>query len=242
MSFFRCLPGADALSVFRQQRLLSHLHQHGIELQSIHAQYLHFVWSDQELSSDQVKILGALLQYGEPYTKPKANQSAIIIPRFGTVSPWASKATDIAHQCGLNVLRIERGVRYEWSSKRTLSEAQQNTLNSVLFDRMTETIVPNEQDVKSLYQTLTDKPFTRIDVMGKGKQALMDANQSLGLALSADEITYLEENFQRLGRNPSDVELIMFAQANSEHCRHKIFNASWTIDGKDQEQIGRAHV
>ena len=95
MSFFRCLPGADALSVFRQQRLLSHLHQHGIELQSIHAQYLHFVWSDQELSSDQVKILGALLQYGEPYTKPKANQSAIIIPRFGTVSPWASKATDI---------------------------------------------------------------------------------------------------------------------------------------------------
>ena len=235
MSFFRCLPGADALSVFRQQRLLSHLHQHGIELQSIHAQYLHFVWSDQELSSDQVKILGALLQYGEPYTKPKANQSAIIIPRFGTVSPWASKATDIAHQCGLNVLRIERGVRYEWSSKRTLSEAQQNTLNSVLFDRMTETIVPNEQDVKSLYQTLTDKPFTRIDVMGKGKQALMDANQSLGLALSADEITYLEENFQRLGRNPSDVELIMFAQANSEHCRHKIFNASWTIDGKDQE-------
>ncbi|NDB10169.1 MAG: phosphoribosylformylglycinamidine synthase, partial [Burkholderiaceae bacterium] len=188
MSFFRCLPGADALSVFRQQRLLSHLHQHSIELQSIHAQYLHFVWSDHELSKEQVKILGALLQYGEPYAQPKANQAVIVIPRFGTVSPWASKATDIAHQCGLKVLRIERGVRYEWNSKRTLSEAQQNTLNSVLFDRMTETIVSNEQDVKGLYQTLADKPFTRIDVMGKGKQALIDANQSLGLALSADEI------------------------------------------------------
>jgi phosphoribosylformylglycinamidine synthase len=235
MSFFRCLPGADALSVFRQQRLLSHLATQGIELSSITAQYLHFVWSDQELSASQVATLEALLHYGEPFAGSKANQSAIVIPRFGTVSPWASKATDIARQCGLEVLRIERGVRYQWSAKRNLNASQEQILETALFDRMTEVIVTAENDVQALYQTLPDRPFTRIDVMGQGKAALEHANQSLGLALSADEIGYLEENFKRLERNPSDVELIMFAQANSEHCRHKIFNASWTIDGKNQE-------
>ena len=235
MSFFRCLPGADALSVFRQQRLLSHLSTQGIELSSITPQYLHFVWSDQELSASQVATLEALLHYGEPFAGSKANQSAIVIPRFGTVSPWASKATDIARQCGLEVLRIERGLRYQWSAKRNLNASQEQILEAALFDRMTEVIVTAENDVQALYQTLPDRPFTRIDVMGQGKAALEHANQSLGLALSADEIGYLEENFKRLERNPSDVELIMFAQANSEHCRHKIFNASWTIDGKNQE-------
>jgi phosphoribosylformylglycinamidine synthase len=235
MSFFRCLPGADALSAFRQQRLLSHLATQGIELQSIAAQYLHFVWSEQELSANQVSTLEALLQYGEPFARTKAIQSVIVIPRFGTVSPWASKATDIARQCGLEVLRIERGVRYQWTSKKNLNPSQEQILETALFDRMTEVIVTAENDVHALYQTLPDRPFTRIDVMGQGKAALEHANQSLGLALSADEIGYLEENFKRLERNPSDVELIMFAQANSEHCRHKIFNASWTIDGKNQE-------
>ena len=235
MSFFRCLPGADALSAFRQQRLLSLLATQGIELSSITAQYLHFVWSEQELSANQVSTLEALLQYGEPFATTKATQSVIVIPRFGTVSPWASKATDIARQCGLEVLRIERGVRYQWTSKKNLNPSQEQILETALFDRMTEVIVTAENDVHALYQTLPDRPFTRIDVMGQGKAALEHANQSLGLALSADEIGYLEENFKRLERNPSDVELIMFAQANSEHCRHKIFNASWTIDGKNQE-------
>ncbi len=235
MSFFRCLPGADALSAFRQQRLLSLFATQGIELSSITAQYLHFVWSEQELSANQVSTLEALLQYGEPFATTKATQSVIVIPRFGTVSPWASKATDIARQCGLEVLRIERGVRYQWTSKKNLNPSQEQILETALFDRMTEVIVTAENDVHALYQTLPDRPFTRIDVMGQGKAALEHANQSLGLALSADEIGYLEENFKRLERNPSDVELIMFAQANSEHCRHKIFNASWTIDGKNQE-------
>ena len=235
MSFFRCLPGANALSAFRQQRLLSLLATQGIELSSITAQYLHFVWSEQELSANQVSTLEALLQYGEPFATTKATQSVIVIPRFGTVSPWASKATDIARQCGLEVLRIERGVRYQWTSKKNLNPSQEQILETALFDRMTEVIVTAENDVHALYQTLPDRPFTRIDVMGQGKAALEHANQSLGLALSADEIGYLEENFKRLERNPSDVELIMFAQANSEHCRHKIFNASWTIDGKKQE-------
>ena len=235
MSFFRCLPGADALSVFRQQRLLSHLHQEGIELQSIHAQYLHFIWSVNELSSQELVTLEALLQYGEPYQAIATLNRAIVIPRFGTVSPWASKATDIAHQCGLDVLRIERGICYQWSAKRTLSPEQERILQTSLFDRMTEIIIASYEEANALYQTLPDRPFTRIDVIGMGQKALDDANQALGLALSADEITYLEENFKRLGRNPSDVELIMFAQANSEHCRHKIFNASWTIDGQNQE-------
>ena len=235
MSFFRCLPGADALSVFRQQRLLSHLHQEGIELQGIQAQYLHFVWSTNELTSDELATLEALLQYGEPFEAKAAPNRAIVIPRFGTVSPWASKATDIAHQCGLKVLRMERGIRYEWNAKRSLSPEQERILQASLFDRMTEVIIASPDEANALYQTLPDRPFTRIDVISLGQKALDDANQSLGLALSADEIKYLEENFKRLGRNPSDVELIMFAQANSEHCRHKIFNASWTIDGKEQE-------
>lgn len=235
MSFFRCLPGADALSVFRQQRLLSHLHQQGIDLQAIHAQYLHFVWSSKEISDQQLLTLEALLRYGESFAGTSFQNHAIVIPRFGTVSPWASKATDIARQCAIDVLRIERGVRYQWTAKRKLTELQEQILQAALFDRMTETIIHSETEANGLYQTLADRPFTRIDVIGFGKEALDDANQLLGLALSTDEIAYLEENFKHLGRNPTDVELIMFAQANSEHCRHKIFNASWTIDGKDQE-------
>lgn len=235
MSFFRCLPGADALSTFRQQRLLSHLATQGIELQSIGAQFLHFAWSEHEFKTTQLTTLKSLLHYGEPFTQSITKSSIIVIPRFGTVSPWASKATDIARQCGLEVLRIERGVCYQWASKKSLNVAQEQILHAALFDRMTEVIVKAENEVQALHQTLADRPFLRIDVLGQGKTALQEANQSLGLALSEDEVAYLEENFKRLQRNPTDVELIMFAQANSEHCRHKIFNASWTIDGNNQE-------
>lgn len=236
MSFFRCLPGARALSVFRQQRLLSHLHEQGIELQTIEGQYLHFIWSAEPLSDHSVQTLEVLLQYGEPFPGDSLPNQAIVIPRFGTVSPWASKATDIARQCAIDVLRIERGIRYQWTSKRKLTQEQEVALNACLLDRMTEVAIATHEEANALYQTLSDRPFTRIDVLGEGRNALDRANQTLGLALSVDEILYLEENFKRLGRNPSDVELIMFAQANSEHCRHKIFNASWTIDGQKQDR------
>jgi phosphoribosylformylglycinamidine synthase len=248
MSFFRCLPGADALSAFRQQRLLASLAEQGILLSSIQAQYLHFVWSDTALDDAQLQILEGLLTYGAPFARaePKVGWlaslgkspqkfQAIAIPRFGTVSPWASKATDIAHQCGLPLLRIERGIQFTWFTERELSPAEQQKVLAALHDRMTEAVVDSIEAVAPLYQTLVDRPLLRIPVTADGEAALERANVELGLALSEDEITYLAENLKRLGRDPSDVELIMFAQANSEHCRHKIFNASWTIDGKPQD-------
>ena len=245
MSFYRFLPGADALSAFRQQRLLASLASQGVDLKSIGAQYLHFIWSESELSPQDLQVLTSLLTYGESFVPPakasfwlgkgEAADVSIVIPRFGTVSPWASKATDIARQCGLNVLRIERGVQFTWQANKSLTPAQTQLVIAAIHDRMTETVVNNPEQANELYQTLPDRPLLRIPVLSEGRVALEKANQELGLALSEDEITYLTENFIRLERNPSDVELIMFAQANSEHCRHKIFNSTWTIDGDDQE-------
>ncbi len=245
MSFYRFLPGADALSAFRQQRLLASLASQGVDLKSIGAQYLHFIWSESELSPQDLQVLTSLLTYGESFVPPAKASSwlgkggaadvSIVIPRFGTVSPWASKATDIARQCGLNVLRIERGVQFTWQANKSLTPTQTQLVIAAIHDRMTETVVNNPEQANELYQTLPDRPLLRIPVLSEGRVALEKANQELGLALSEDEITYLTENFIRLERNPSDVELIMFAQANSEHCRHKIFNSTWTIDGDDQE-------
>ncbi|OYY51319.1 MAG: phosphoribosylformylglycinamidine synthase, partial [Polynucleobacter sp. 35-46-207] len=246
MSSFCCLPGANALSAFRQQRLLASLAAQGIQLESIQAQYLHFIWSKSELSAESRGVLESLLTYGQPFElqeegkswfgKGAAKHTAITIPRFGTVSPWASKATDIARQCGLDILRIERGVQYVWQSKKSLSAQEKQLVLAALHDRMTEAMISDVKEANALYQSLPDQPFVRIPVLTEGRTALDRANQELGLALSEDEVLYLVENFIRLERNPSDVELIMFAQANSEHCRHKIFNSSWTIDGDDQEK------
>ena len=235
MSFFRCLSGADALSAFRQQRLLASLAAQGVALESLEAQYLHFIWSEADLDAKNQKILASLLTYGQPFvSKIRTGQGAVVIPRFGTVSPWASKATDIAHQCALDVLRIERGVQYAWQSKKEFTQAQTQIVLAVIHDRMTEAVISSTDEAKGLYQTLPDRPLLRIPVLTEGRVALDKANQELGLALSDDEVAYLTENFIRLERNPSDVELMMFAQANSEHCRHKIFNSTWTIDGDEQ--------
>ena len=247
MFSYTCLPGANALSAFRQQRLVATLLAQGIDLESIEAQYLHFIWTEVELSPQDKTILESLLTYGQPFKanpksgttlfgKPNARNSSISIPRFGTVSPWASKATDIARQCGLNILRIERGIEYTFQSKKNLSAEQEQQVFTALYDGMTETLITHIDQASALYQTLADRPFKRILILSEGKSALDKANQELGLALSDDEIIYLTENFIRLERNPTDVELIMFAQANSEHCRHKIFNSTWTIDGDDQEK------
>jgi phosphoribosylformylglycinamidine synthase len=240
---FLSLPGSSALSSFRQQRLIETLSSVGVSLEQIQAQFVHFIWSDQPLSGDGLKILKGLLSYGEPFVlnEPKGlfaghQQTAVAAPRIGTISPWSSKATDIAHHCGLDVLRIERGIQFYWTSKKSFNQEQLLAVQAVIHDRMTEVVLPNVDAAKELYQTLEDKDFIRIDVLGGGKSELLKANTQMGLALSDDEIDYLVENFVRLGRNPSDVELMMFAQANSEHCRHKIFNATWTIDGVDQDQ------
>ena len=248
MSFFHFLPGAAALSAFRQHRLLASLQSQGVEIEAIEAQFLHLIWSEAEISHEQEQVLNNLLTYGQPFVSQLSVgktwfgkgsgdiQGAIVIPRFGTVSPWASKATDIARQCGLDVLRIERGVQYSWKSKKPLSPEQHQQVLSAIHDRMTEAVIDSVELANQLYQTLDDRPLARIPVLSEGRAALDKANQDLGLALSEDEISYLADNFVRLERNPSDVELMMFAQANSEHCRHKIFNSSWTIDGEDQDK------
>ena len=240
---FLSLPGSSALSSFRQQRLIESLSSVGVSLEQIQAQFVHFVWSNHPLSGDNLNVLSGLLSYGEPFVLNQSKglfagyeQTAVAAPRIGTISPWSSKATDIAHHCGLDILRIERGIQFYWKSKNLLNQEQLLAVYGVIHDRMTEVVLPDVDAAKELYQTLEDKNFVRIDVLGGGKSELLKANTQMGLALSDDEIDYLVENFVRLGRNPSDVELMMFAQANSEHCRHKIFNATWTIDGVDQDQ------
>lgn len=248
MSFFHFLPGADALSSFRQQRLLAALASQGVDLESIEAQYIHFIWSDSQVDEKSQDVLSSLLTYGQPFNSKidsgkswfskggASDNGAVVIPRFGTVSPWASKATDIARQCGLDILRLERGVQFAWKSKKALSAKQKEMVLAAVHDRMTEAVIESIDAANALYQSLDDRPLARIPVMTEGRAALDKANQELGLALSDDEVAYLADSFKRLERNPSDVELIMFAQANSEHCRHKIFNSSWTIDGEDQER------
>ena len=159
-----------------------------------------------------------------------------MVPRPGTISPWSSKATDIAHNCGLSqVKRVERGIAYYVEAGENLSESQLSTVAAELHDRMVESVLDELHKAEVLFSQQQPAALTSVDILGGGEEALKTANVELGLALADDEIDYLVTSFKELKRNPTDVELMMFAQANSEHCRHKIFNASWTLDGEDQE-------
>ena len=239
-------PGSSVLSPFRREQLLKRFSALDLPIADISGQYEHYVWLESPLGEADEARLGQLLTYGTPLTAPGDTRNALVLrvfPRLGTVSPWASKATDIAHNCGLEaVRRIERGIRYTLVPTRgllgskSLNETQLAQIAQVLHDRMTETVVDTSFDGAALFASLPGKPTTTVDVLGEGRQALLNANVALGLALSEDEIDYLAEAFTELGRNPTDVELMMFAQANSEHCRHKIFNADWVIDGQPQTE------
>lgn len=243
MAHFSCFPGALALSAFRQQRLLTALKQIDADIESVHGQFLHFVDTDQPLDQADSDRIRALLTYGAPFAEQPEGDRFVVIPRFGTISPWASKATDIAHNCGLShVHRIERGIEFTVVCKKGLLRGRKaldpmtrDAVAALLFDRMTETVVAARDDAAGLFQELPAKPLQFVDLSG-GRAALAEANVAMGLALSEDEIDYLVDAYAKLGRNPTDVELMMFAQANSEHCRHKIFNASWTIDGEAQDK------
>ncbi|GAA4029717.1 phosphoribosylformylglycinamidine synthase [Actimicrobium antarcticum] len=238
------LPGSNALSAFRSQRLLAQLQKVDHAIISVTGRYLHFIGNGSELSHQDSDRLKGLLTYGEPFSGVADGDEFVVIPRFGTISPWASKATDIAHNCGLQQIhRIERGIVYHIRVKagllrgvKHLADASVRGVADALHDRMTEMVLRHPDDAADLFRELDAKPLESIDLIGGGKAALVNANSELGLALSDDEITYLAEAFTRAGRNPTDVELMMFAQANSEHCRHKIFNADWTIDGVAQSK------
>ncbi len=230
------LRGAPALSEFRVQRLLSQFSSQQLPVSDIYAEYTHFVSVSTELSAPQQEVLEKLLTYG-PAIPPHAaaGHLMLVVPRPGTISPWSSKATDIAHNCGLQqIKRIERGCAYYLTFSQQISEQQKLQIQQVLHDRMTESVLSSMDEASALFIEDLPKPFSSVDVLGGGREALEQANVTMGLALAEDEIDYLLANFTRLGRNPNDIELYMFAQANSEHCRHKIFNADWTIDGVEQ--------
>jgi phosphoribosylformylglycinamidine synthase len=238
------LPGSNALSAFRTQRLLTQLQQIDDAIHGVTGRFLHFIDAASAPSDDDVKRLNGLLTYGEPFAGGMDGEEFVVIPRFGTISPWASKATDIVHNCGMtHIKRLERGVSYRIQMKsgllggaKKLSATQLQEVAALLHDRMTETVLRNANDASALFRELEAKPLDTVDVIGGGKGALVRANAELGLALSDDEIDYLVNAFTKAGRNPTDVELMMFAQANSEHCRHKIFNADWIIDGVKQDK------
>ena len=232
------LRGAPALSAFRHARLLADLRDAVPEVEALSADYRHFIDHDGELTDDEHALLERLLDYGqrrEAEEEHQGGQLFLVVPRIGTQSPWSSKATDIAHNCGLDkVLRLERGIAYRVSFAGAMSEQAFEIAAALLHDRMTETVLYNGSDAAQLFAHNEPAPLGSVDLLGGGRAALETANAELGLALADDEIDYLCEAFEGLGRNPSDVELMMFAQANSEHCRHKIFNADWVVDGEAQ--------
>jgi phosphoribosylformylglycinamidine synthase len=231
------LPGAPALSNFRNARLLATVRAEVPEISQLTARYVHFVQTDRALSQEELGVLDALLTYGPREEKHGEEDGALIVvaPRPGTISPWSSKATDIAHVCRLDAIeRIERGIAYRFVAAQPLSVEQLERIAPLLFDRMTETALYAFDSATQLFAHAAPRPLASIALLSQGRSALEEANTRLGLALSADEIDYLAESFAKLKRDPTDVELMMFAQANSEHCRHKIFNADWLIDGERQ--------
>ena len=233
MSVITALRGASALSLFRIQKLAQKAAALGLPQAEISSEYWYFVSSPAPLDAAQTEKLQALLSAVRVDT-PAAGQSLFLItPRIGTISPWSSKATDIAHNCGLDgVERIERGMAVHVSG--SLHDNERAQWASLLHDRMTESVLPDFQSAEKLFAAHEDQSFDTVDVLGGGRAALEAADKSMGLALSADEMDYLLENYRALNRNPSDVELMMFAQANSEHCRHKIFNADFILNGEKQ--------
>jgi phosphoribosylformylglycinamidine synthase len=233
------LPGAVALSPFRVEKLLASLPKPLAEAISVDTRFVHFAAICAPLTAAEGETLGRLLTYGTPARAEPKGTLLLVLPRFGTVSPWSSKATDIAHNCGLSkVVRIERGTAFHITARDPgpLSERSRRALERAIHDRMTEVVVERREEAEKLFSHAQPQPLAIVDILGGGRPALEAANVSMGLALAPDEIHYLLENFTKMGRNPTDVELMMFAQANSEHCRHKIFNASWTIDGAPQDQ------
>jgi phosphoribosylformylglycinamidine synthase len=256
-----CFLGGSALGAAENQSLLARLQSCSPHVLTLGAQHVHWAWlrgagninpppAIKTMHAGDAAVaqqLRQLLTYGASFDAPTLPATPcelfVVSPRLGTVSPWASKATDIAHNCGIGLdeqtgehrlLRLERVTHFYVTTRRALSVTERQFLAALLHDRMTESVLPNAQAAAQLYMQLPDKALCCIDLLGAGLSALTQANVDLGLALSADEMDYLLQAFTQLGRNPTDVELMMFAQANSEHCRHKIFNADFVIDGELQ--------
>ncbi|MFT6986868.1 MAG: phosphoribosylformylglycinamidine synthase [Psychromonas sp.] len=230
------LRGAPALSTFRVNQLLKNCEALNLPVAQIYAEYMHAADLTDPLNDQERVVLQKLLTYGPKIVEHEPVGTLLLVtPRPGTISPWSSKSTDIAINCGLTkVKRLERGIAYYIETTTELSAEQYKALSGLLHDRMMEVIFTSFDDAAKLFAHGTPSKMSSVDILVEGRSALVTANVNLGLALADDEIDYLLENFIKLGRNPNDIELMMFAQANSEHCRHKIFNADWTIDGVSQ--------
>ncbi|KZN46772.1 phosphoribosylformylglycinamidine synthase [Pseudoalteromonas luteoviolacea] len=228
------LRGAPALSDFKVQKILKSCADAELPVTGVYAEFMHFADLTAELTEAELDKLSKLLTYGPTAVEHTPEGTLVLVtPRIGTISPWASKATDIANNCGLDkVHRVERGIAYYVEGE--LNTAQLTEVSKLLHDRMTESVHSQLEDAGQLFRVEEPRPMSSVDILGGGREALVTANVEQGFALADDEIDYLVENFTKLGRNPNDIELFMFAQANSEHCRHKIFNADWTIDGEQQ--------
>lgn len=234
------LRGGNALSSFRLEKLMQGLRVAAPAISHVHAEYWHFAATRRALEAQESSVLEKILTYGpaSPVEEPKG-ELFLVVPRLGTISPWSSKATDIASHCALEAVeRLERGVAFyvQKADSAALTQQDKQALLPLIHDRMTEVVLTDFDSAEKLFRHFEPAPFSTVGILGQGKEALELANRAMGLALSPDEIDYLVENFTRIGRNPTDVELMMFAQANSEHCRHKIFNADWVIDGEKQDK------
>ena len=232
------LPGQPALSEFRVAKLTRALKRVNECVDSLQASYVYFVSTSKDLSREERSRLDALLLSGDKPLEPKKGATTLfVVPRPGTISPWSSKATDIAKACDIEAVdRIERGVCYALTFTGKVSDQDLSELSVLLFDRMTDAVFAESAQVAALFETHEPAPVVIIPLAEQGRDALVAANTELGLALSGDEIDYLVASYADLQRDPTDAELMMFAQANSEHCRHKIFNASWIIDGDEQDK------
>lgn len=220
--------GLAALSDFRQAKLLSRLQSIDASIKGVQAEYVHFVDLANKLSDNQEKELVELLTYGARFEDQAEGILYLVVPRPGTISPWSSKATDIVHNSGIvAVKRVERGIAYYLTG----SDANNSAIAAALHDRMTEAVLEEIEAAEILFDDHKPRPLRLVDIMKDGRAALLAADRDLGLALADDEIDYLHDAYKDLGRNPTDIELMMFAQINSEHCRHKVFNADWMIDG-----------
>ncbi|TAK88784.1 MAG: phosphoribosylformylglycinamidine synthase, partial [Aquabacterium sp.] len=246
MSILMHFEGGNALAPHQVQALLPKLQAINPRISGVSARFVHWVAMDQALPQGELDKLAALLTYGDAYTGTNEGDLIVVAPRLGTVSPWASKATDIAHNCGLGIRRVERVTEFRLTVKagvigalmggaKALAVQDVQACAALLHDRMTESVLLAREEARHLFDEQQGAPMAHVDVLGQGRKALEEANVTFGLALSDDEIEYLVNAFIGLKRNPTDVELMMFAQANSEHCRHKIFNAQFTIDGQAQD-------
>ena len=234
------LRGSSALSDYKLEKLLSALRSASVPVAAVSTAYIHLVDCAEPLTAEQKEVLAKILTYG-PVDVAHQDQGELffVVPRIGTISPWASKATDIAHNCGLHgIHRLERGIAYyvQPEDGQSFSDEQRQIIKSLIHDRMMQVVLPDMEQAEALFSAQTPAPFKVIPLTTGGKEALAKANVELGLALSSEEMDYLLSSFKNLGRDPSDIELYMFAQMNSEHCRHKVFNAKWEIDGVEQDK------